>query len=309
MTDGYDTAPRYLDAHVAALEADGYAVETFDLDAPPVNGGTPNPVPHAQIKYPTYLGVMSHFDAVIYYTGDDLLRRTCHSPIRAARRRTRPRPATTTASWAHKVMLDLREYANNGGKLLIDGRNVHQPFTSTSSSLSATGPYTWTPDKLFGFYYPPNNEGDDDRPAPPGSGRGRSPTTRGRTTSASSAVRAATASRARSSTLRRWHRRPVRCSRAWRPSRQRRGRATTRRRTPKATRCRWPSRRCGCATGQHRQGTSRCARRRIQADYATEPAQSNNGGAIMSTRDTVTLGFGLEQVEPGHAQRAGPAPR
>ena len=68
------------------------------------------------------------------------------------------------APWAHKVMLELREYANNGGKLLVDGRNVHQPFTSTSSSLSATGPYTWTPDKLFGFYYPPNNEGDDDLP-------------------------------------------------------------------------------------------------------------------------------------------------
>jgi hypothetical protein len=68
------------------------------------------------------------------------------------------------ASWAHKVMLELREYANNGGKLVVDGRNVHQPFTSTSASLSATGPYTWTPDKLFGFFYPPNNEGDDDLP-------------------------------------------------------------------------------------------------------------------------------------------------
>ena len=68
------------------------------------------------------------------------------------------------APWAHKVLLELREYANNGGKLLVDGRNVHQTFTSTSASLSATGPYTWTPDKLFGFYYPPNNEGDDDLP-------------------------------------------------------------------------------------------------------------------------------------------------
>ena len=31
----YATAPRYLDEHVAALEANGYAVETYDIDDPP----------------------------------------------------------------------------------------------------------------------------------------------------------------------------------------------------------------------------------------------------------------------------------
>ena len=30
------------------------------------------------------------------------------------------------ASWAHKLMLDMRDYANEGGKLLVDGRNIHQ---------------------------------------------------------------------------------------------------------------------------------------------------------------------------------------
>ena len=68
------------------------------------------------------------------------------------------------APWAHKMLLELREYAEIGGKLVVDGRNVHQTFTASGSSLSATGPYTWTPDKLFGFFYPPNNEGDDDLP-------------------------------------------------------------------------------------------------------------------------------------------------
>ena len=61
-------------------------------------------------------------------------------------------------------MIELRDYANEGGKLLVDGRNVHQAFTSNSASLSATGPYTWTPDKLYDFFYPPNNAGDDDLP-------------------------------------------------------------------------------------------------------------------------------------------------
>ena len=35
----------------------------------------------------------------------------------------------------------------------------------------------------------------------------------------------------------------------------------------------------------------------MQADYATTPAQTANGGAIISTRDAVTFGFGLEQVD------------
>ena len=72
-TPGYATAPRYLAQHVAALEAAGYEVETFNIDAPPANGGSPNPVQRPQIKYPTNLGVMSHFDAVNYYTGDDFI--------------------------------------------------------------------------------------------------------------------------------------------------------------------------------------------------------------------------------------------
>ena len=44
VTPGYATAPRYLAQHVAALEAAGYEVETYDIDAPPANGGTPNRV-------------------------------------------------------------------------------------------------------------------------------------------------------------------------------------------------------------------------------------------------------------------------
>ena len=34
----------------------------------------------------------------------------------------------------------------------------------------------------------------------------------------------------------------------------------------------------------------------VQADYTTAPAQTANGGAIITTRDAVTLGFGIEQV-------------
>src|SRR5262249_23720100 len=35
----------------------------------------------------------------------------------------------------------------------------------------------------------------------------------------------------------------------------------------------------------------------VQADYTTTPAQTANGGAIISTRDGVIFGFGLEQLD------------
>ena len=193
VTAGYDTAPRYLAQHVSALEAAGYEVETYNIDAPPANGGTPNGVVRPQIKYPTNLGVLSHFDAVNYYSGDDFAPQdvTTTNPVRlTSTTATSPVVSNQTvnemSSWAHHVMLELRDYANEGGKLVVDGRNVHQPFTHhTSTSLSATGPWSWTPDKLFGFYYPDNNAGDDDFPGTAWSALARDrPTTSGRTTSA-----------------------------------------------------------------------------------------------------------------------------
>jgi hypothetical protein len=296
VTAGYDTAPRYLDEHVAALEAAGYEVETFDIDAPPANGGTPNPVPRAQIKHPTYLGVMDHFDAVNYYSGDDFAPQD--ASLTDPRRPTSETSQTGNyemASWAHKVMLELREYANNGGKLLIDGRNVHQPFTSTSSSLSATGPYTWTPDKLFGFYYPPNNEGDDDLP---GTAWQRSRTSSNDTWQNYLGVVGRQGGNGVSGT--KFDDAPVtptagsvfagmppftvNTAAGDNPTQDADGNPLPLAKSPLRLR-NWSS-----PNEPLRQET-------IQADYATEPAQSPNGGAIMSTRDTVTFGFGLEQVD------------
>ena len=64
----YASAPRYLAAHVAALQAAGYAVETYDIDQPPAG---PNGQPGSKLV--NDLGVLSHFDAVLFYTGDDLV--------------------------------------------------------------------------------------------------------------------------------------------------------------------------------------------------------------------------------------------
>ena len=56
------------------------------------------------------------------------------------------------------------------------------------------------------------------------------------------------------------------------------------------------SRRCACATGPAPRPNEPLRQETVQADYATSPAQTANGGAIIATRDAVTFGFGIEQV-------------
>ena len=74
--------------------------------------------------------MLSHFDAVNWYSGDDFAPQDLDQ--------TNPRRLTSAtaqtgslemASWSHKLMLEMRDYANEGGKLLVDGRNIHQAFT------------------------------------------------------------------------------------------------------------------------------------------------------------------------------------
>ena len=65
----YDTAPRYLDEHVAALQANGYTVETLRRRQP---AGRPERRRRLEAALATSAS-SKHFDAVVYYTGDDLL--------------------------------------------------------------------------------------------------------------------------------------------------------------------------------------------------------------------------------------------
>ena len=168
-------------------------------------------------------------------------------------------------------MLELREYANDGGKLLVDGRNVHQTFTASSASLSATGPYTWTPDKLFGFFYPPNNAGDDDLP---GTAWQRSRDVSNDTwqnylgvvgRQSGTGVALSTTPNSANPNIAGFPvaadgRRPVRRHGAVHD--RRRARPTTRTRTPTARRSRRPASRCACATGARRNEPLRAETRR-----------------------------------------------
>ena len=285
VTPGYDTAPRYLAQHVAALEAAGYEVETYNIDAPPANGGTPNGVVHPQIKYPTNLGVLSHFDAVNYYTGDDFVPQDATDTNPRAHDATRDgadRLAARWRGWAHHVMLELRDYANEGGKLVVDGRNVHQPFTvHRARACRRPARDTWTPDKLFGFYYP-----DEQRAATTtcrarrGALARHRPTTRGRTTSASSAASRRQRRRPARSSTTRAGRRPKAGSLfdGMAPFTRRRGG----RQRPQPDRRRHAAAagqvaRCGCATGRRRRANEPLRQETVEADYATTPAQNDHG--------------------------------
>ncbi|MET0768431.1 MAG: M14 family zinc carboxypeptidase, partial [Solirubrobacteraceae bacterium] len=166
----YDDAPRYLDAHKAALEANGYAVETFDVDAPP-----PGPNGAAASKQISDLGVLSHFDAVLYYTGDDLLPQAAGQGVTSENyRRLGDTPnaqgqyaltgSQHLTTWGVRNAQMLRNYMNDGGKVLFTGRNGWVQQTSTGTGLNTYSGYTWWQEPVYGFDYPPDQAGDDDRP-------------------------------------------------------------------------------------------------------------------------------------------------
>jgi hypothetical protein len=296
--NGYDTAPRYVDEYQSSLEALGYEVSVYDVDNPPENGGTPNGVVHPQIKYPTYLGVLSHFDAVVYESGDDFIPQdVANTDPRRVTGATSQTGSQEMAPWFHHAMLQLRDYANEGGKLIVAGRNVHQPATSTSTSLGATGPYRWTPDPLFGFYYPPNNGGDDDLP---GTAFLRSRTSSNDTWQNYLGVVGRQGGVGATGTS--FANVPVTgkagglfdgvtftpdASSQGDPNQAADGSALPQPRVPLRLR-NW-------AAGNNTNEPIR--QERIEADYATDPAQNATGGAVISTRDSVTFGFGLEQVD------------
>jgi hypothetical protein len=91
-------APQYADEHVAAVEAAGYDADVYDVDA---NKRTE----------PHHLGVLGHYDAVVWESGDDFIpRATSQGP-------------GTVDDLSLKLELAVRDYVNEGGKLLAAGES------------------------------------------------------------------------------------------------------------------------------------------------------------------------------------------
>jgi Zinc carboxypeptidase len=94
--------PRYLEFYTGALN--GVPFDVYDVDA---RGRTA----------PDALGVLSHYDAVLWYTGDDLVtREPGWGPGNASR-------------LAMQELLEVRDYVNEGGRVLYTGQAAGQQYT------------------------------------------------------------------------------------------------------------------------------------------------------------------------------------
>jgi hypothetical protein len=97
-TDG----PFYLDYYTDALTANGVAHDVYDIDA-------------EGRRAPDPLGVLSHYDAVIWYTGNDNV--------------TRPTAQAGVASLdAHETTMAVRDFLNEGGRLMFTGVHAGRQY-------------------------------------------------------------------------------------------------------------------------------------------------------------------------------------
>jgi murein tripeptide amidase MpaA len=94
------SGPKYLAYYTDALDKAHIGYDVYDVDA---NDTTS----------PDWLGVLSHYKAVIWYTGDDYVTRRPGQP-----------GGTGTARFNLDEEVDARDYMNEGGKLFFTGQNA-----------------------------------------------------------------------------------------------------------------------------------------------------------------------------------------
>ena len=99
------SGPKYVDEYVQALADNGIAADVYDVDA------------HGR-RAPDPLGVLSHYDAVLWDTGDDYLTR---EPGQV--------PGTGTSRLALDEQVAARDYINEGGKLMYAGKHAGQQYS------------------------------------------------------------------------------------------------------------------------------------------------------------------------------------
>ena len=92
------SGPHYLSYYTDALDNNGIDHDVYDVDA--MNRTAPD-----------NLGVLGHYDAVIWYTGNDVLTREPGQ-----------QPGTGASTLAFAEVLEVRSYLNEGGKLLHTGQ-------------------------------------------------------------------------------------------------------------------------------------------------------------------------------------------
>src|SRR5262245_2443823 len=99
--------PHYADRYIDALAANGQPADLYDIDA-------------AGRVAPDALGVLSHYDAVVWETGNDLVTRTAG------------RAGGNIDLLAIDELLQFRSYMNEGGKVLFAGDSAGQQYTTAA---------------------------------------------------------------------------------------------------------------------------------------------------------------------------------
>jgi Immune inhibitor A-like, MAM domain len=110
------TGPNYLSYYTDALTANGVSHDVYDVDA------------RGRIA-PDSLGVLGHYKAVVWYTGNDLLTREPGQP-----------GGTGASTLANNEMLELRAYLNEGGRLLYTGRHAGWQYANAFDYNPITTP-------------------------------------------------------------------------------------------------------------------------------------------------------------------------
>jgi Zinc carboxypeptidase/Immune inhibitor A peptidase M6 len=96
--------PHYLSYYTDALEANNVVFDVYNVDA-------------SGRVAPDNLGVLSHYDAVVWYTGDDVVtREPGWGPGNASR-------------LAMQELLEVRDFINEGGRVLYAGQTAGQQYT------------------------------------------------------------------------------------------------------------------------------------------------------------------------------------
>jgi hypothetical protein len=101
------TAPKYADAYVAALKAQGLNASVWDVSS--------QGVPH-------HLGVLGHFKAVVWYLGDNRLTQDPEDELTQIG--SRQFPDAAVAERQQYLTLSVRDYLNENGKLVHSGETA-----------------------------------------------------------------------------------------------------------------------------------------------------------------------------------------
>ena len=92
-----DRGPQHLKYFTDALTANGLGHDVYNVDAR--NRRAPHP-----------LGVLSHYKAIVWYTGDDIITRE------------QGQPGGTASKLAADILIAVRDRMNEGGKVFYSGK-------------------------------------------------------------------------------------------------------------------------------------------------------------------------------------------